>query len=110
MNTTDDKIKLAEKAYRIRHKATGLYYCPNPSRLSERGKIYHNAGNMLTYLGDYTITLMIDPRSKLGRKYAETWKKLDTAGREVFVSNGDRINPYLIDATREDFEIEPLFN
>lgn len=35
MSTTDDKIKLAEKAYRIRHKATGLYYCPQ-SKPSQR--------------------------------------------------------------------------
>ena len=59
MSTTDDKIKFAEKAYRIRHKTTGLYYCPNPQQtkrarkdIPQRWQYAHLSRQLHTYADD----------------------------------------------------------
>ena len=114
MKSTDElneKLKMADKMYRLKHKATGLYYIPGPSRLSEKGKIYHSAGNLKTFLGGtYATTIHIDPQSRVGKKYKETWENLDRTHLNIsYNMNGERYTDYEFPAKAEDFEVEYLF-
>lgn len=53
--------------YRIKHKATGLYYKPGKPNLSKVGKVYGTNNNVLNYYGwDYIF--VISTKRPLTRK------------------------------------------
>ena len=67
------------KPYRIKHKATGLYYQPlvNGNNLSKTGKVYLNGMDVLNGTDNY-IFISFNPSSKLYKDY------------KLFFLNGDR--------------------
>ena len=58
------------KPYRIKHKATGLYYQPlvNGNNLSKTGKVYLNGMDVLNGTDNY-IFISFNPSSKLYNDY-----------------------------------------
>lgn len=68
--------------YRIRHKATGLYYKPGKPNLSKVGKVYGTGNNGLNYLSlDYMY--IVSTKRPLTRKledlgYETKWIQYST--------------------------------
>ena len=86
------------KPYRIKHKASGLYYQPtcNGNNLSKTGKVYLTKNNVL----NGTNTFVYISLNEQGRIYKEYGKFFPT------------IKPYHVDMTgrvpKTEFEIEEL--
>lgn len=95
--------------YRLKHKKTGLYY--TKGSLSKKGKIYHSAGNLCTYLGHFSSTVLRVPCSgNLYKEYKEVLDVLDEVKNPVFVGNPPyRIDPITFTVKADDFEKE-VFN
>ena len=58
------------KPYRIKHKATGLYYQPlvNGNNLSKTGKVYLNGRDVLGGTNKY-VYVTLNPCTKLYKEY-----------------------------------------
>lgn len=68
-----------KKVYKVRHKATGLYYMPGQgSNLSkDGGKVYNTKNTIITSMrGGYTTTLTVP--SKLKKEYEHIIRTLPT--------------------------------
>lgn len=94
------------KIYRLKHKATGLYYKPgSKNNLSESGKIYTTPQNLLTIIGNNNCEILYVINKKLLKKYKD---KFESCG---FInckdSNGD-ITMWSQYCKKEDFEKETL--
>lgn len=64
--------------YRIKHKATGLYYKPGKPNLSKIGKVYITGNNILNYIkDDHYIHIIVTKRSLINTleslHYNNTW-------------------------------------
>ena len=86
------------KIYRLKHKATGLYYAKGT--LSEKGKFYTTGCNYLSYIGGTHDFLYVYKDSKLYKKYSEVLDRLDTGnggwrGVEIEVQASDFEKEYL---------------
>lgn len=46
--------------YKVRHKATGLYYKPGKRNLSKIGKIYPDKKTCLSYFPENRTTVIVD--------------------------------------------------
>lgn len=55
LNKSEDKKSTDKIVYKVRHKATGLYYTPgcHSKNLTKDGKIYKNKNCLLSYMGKY---------------------------------------------------------
>ena len=64
------------KVYKVRHKATGLYYSPGQGiNLSKEGKIYTKKNTILnTLVGGYTISLKVN--EKIKKEYKDILRTL----------------------------------
>ena len=64
------------KIYKVRHKATGLYYSPGQGyNLSKEGKIYTKKNTILnTLVGGYTTSLKVN--EKIKKEYKDILKTL----------------------------------
>lgn len=51
--------------YRIKHKATGLYYKPGRPNLSKIGKVYSTGNNVLNYIGNNKFVSIISTKAPL---------------------------------------------
>lgn len=54
--------------YRIKHKATGLYYKPGRSNLSKIGKVYSTGNNGLNYIRNNKFVSIISTKALLSRR------------------------------------------
>lgn len=65
------------KPYRIKHKASGLYYQPtsNGNSLSKRGKVYLTKNNVLNGT-DTFVFISFNERGRLYKKYGEFFPTL----------------------------------
>lgn len=54
--------------YRIKHKATGLYYKPGRPNLSKIGKAYGTGNNGLNYMGNNKFVNIISTKAPLSRR------------------------------------------
>lgn len=70
------------KPYRIKHKATGLYYQPlvNGNNLSKTGKVYLNWMDVLNGTDNY-IFISFNPSSKLYNDYKSFFPDGSSVGR-----------------------------
>ena len=86
------------KPYRIKHKASGLYYQPtsNGNNLSKRGKVYLTKNNVLNGTDTY-VYISLNERGRIYKKYGKLFPTL---------------KPYHVDMTgrvpKEEFEKEEL--
>ena len=64
------------KVYKVRHKATGLYYSPGQySNLSKEGKIYNKKNTVMSMLvGGYTTTVRVN--NKVKKEYEDILRTL----------------------------------
>ena len=85
------------KIYRLKHKATGLYY--SKGTLSEKGKFYTTGSNYLSYLGGCHDFLWVYKDSKLYKKHSEVLDKVATGNSDWVVK---------IEVQASDFEKEYL--
>lgn len=94
------------KLYRLKHKATGLYY--TKGTLSEKGKVYTSAGNYLTYLGHYGDTLTIRMDSRLYKNHKNVIDNAPGCSCVFTKGMGGNIhfNVLELDVQATDFEIE----
>lgn len=83
--------------YRIKHIPSGLYYSPGPSKLTPKGKIYHNGPDAITYFSNY-----VECRISLS-----VAKKLKENNLEYLISK-DRYNQNVIKASINQFEREQI--
>lgn len=86
--------------YRIKHKATGLYYKPSKPNLSKVGKVYGTGNNVLNYYGWDYIPIISTKRPLT--------KKLEDLGYKIkgiqFGSN------FCFEIPKSEFEIEYLID
>lgn len=54
--------------YRIKHKATGLYYKPGRPNLSKIGKVYSTGNNRLNYIRNNKFVSIISTKALLSRR------------------------------------------
>lgn len=54
--------------YRIKHKATGLYYKPGRPNLSKIGKVYGTGNNRLNYIKNNKFVSIISTKALLSRR------------------------------------------
>lgn len=87
------------KPYRIKHKASGLYYQPitiNGNNLSKTGKVYLTDDNILNGIGKFLL-ISLNVQGEIYKKYGKYFPTL---------------NPYLLDMSgkvaKTEFEIEEL--
>ena len=62
--------------YRIKHKATGLYYKPGRPNLSKIGKVYGTGNNGLNYMGNNKFVNIISTKAPLSRRLESLGYKL----------------------------------
>lgn len=89
------------KAYRVKHKPSGLYYQPsgNGNNLSKRGKIYNTPNNILNYnKSDDFIYITMSRSSRLFPVKKINFKK----------NEGWRDSTPTAKVSKSDFEIEYL--
>lgn len=84
------------KAYKVRHKESGLWYTPGKTNLSEKGKIYTNKNTVLSSSGNYSIGLTVYKKSRIYTKYMDKFKTWDES------RYGDYVIAYF---TKDDFEL-----
>ena len=65
------------KPYRIKHKASGLYYQPtiNGNNLSKAGKVYLTKNNVLNETGAF-VFISLNEQGRLYKKYAKFFPTL----------------------------------
>ena len=86
------------KPYRIKHKASGLYYQPmsNENNLSKTGKVYLTKNNVLNGTDTY-VYISLNEQGKIYKEYGKFFPTL---------------KPYHVDMTgrvpKEEFEKEEL--
>lgn len=81
--------------YRVRHKASGLYYKPGKTNLDEKGKLYPSKATVLSMnKNGYAIPLSVMKNSKTYRKHADKF--------DGWADCGDYVIEYL---TAEEFEL-----
>lgn len=66
------------KPYRIKHKASGLYYQPtsNGNNLSKRGKVYLTKNNVLNGTGTF-VFISLNEQGRLYKEYAKFFPTLE---------------------------------
>lgn len=85
--------------YRIKHKATGLYYKPGRSNLSKIGKVYSTGNNVLNYIGNNKFVSIISTKAPLSGR-------LEFLGYELrWVESGIHC---CFEIPKSEFEIEYL--
>lgn len=84
--------------YRIKHKATGLYYKPGRPSLSKVGKVYGTGNNGLNYMKNLDYLEIISSKRPM-------IKKLEDLGYETRWIFGNQI---CFKVPKSDFEIEYL--
>lgn len=62
--------------YRIKHKATGLYYKPGRPNLSKIGKAYSTGNNGLNYIRNNKFVSIISTKALLSRRLESLGYKL----------------------------------
>lgn len=92
------------KPYRLKHKATGLYYKPGAVNLSEKGKIYTSPINFKTWLGKESYPITIPRDSRIYEKYKDVLINLETPEDRAFYCY--RVTVINISVRAEDFEVE----
>lgn len=67
------------KPYRIKHKASGLYYQPtiNGNNLSKAGKVYLTKNNVLNGTGAF-VFISLNEQGRLYKKYAKFFPTLSS--------------------------------
>ena len=61
LNKSEDKKSTDKIVYKVRHKATGLYYGPSRHKnLSKKGKIYSNKNTIISYMAGYSHSIRDD--------------------------------------------------
>ena len=95
-------MKKSIRPYRLKHKATGLYYTKRS--LSERGKVYSSAGNYMTFLGKASDVLVINTDTKVYRDHKEAIGKIGVPHYAWFDSS--LLSHFEITVKADDFEIE----
>ena len=70
--------------YRIKHKATGLYYKPGRPNLSKIGKVYITGNNILSYIDDTAlgVPLKLDEDGTIPRPYVDWDRTRELLKRE----------------------------
>ena len=65
------------KPYRIKHKATGLYYQPlvNGNNLSKTGKVYLTSRNCLNGDRFSYVIIELNPQGRVYKEYEHLFKK-----------------------------------
>lgn len=69
--------------YRIKHKATGLYYKPGRPNLSKIGKVYGTGNNVLNYIGNNKFVSIISTKEPLSRRLEFLGYKLRRVESEI---------------------------
>lgn len=69
--------------YRIKHKATGLYYKPGRPNLSKIGKVYGTGNNVLNYIGNNKFVSIISTKEPLSRRLEFLGYKLRWVESEI---------------------------
>ena len=80
------------KAYRVRHKPTGLFYQPGYRNLSEKGKIYLKRPSFFKY----SVTLRMNKDTKIYQKYKDILDPI----------NESRMSDYYFERTCKPNEFE----
>lgn len=62
--------------YKMKHKATGLYYKPGRPNLSKIGKVYGTGNNGLNYMGNNKFVNIISTKAPLSRRLESLGYKL----------------------------------
>lgn len=83
--------------YRIKHKATGLYYKPNSPNLSRVGKVYGTANNGLNYMKSLDYLEIISTKREVTRC-------LEDLGYELKSFSGP--SKFYFRIPKSEFEIE----
>lgn len=67
------------KPYRIKHKASGLYYQPtsNGNNLSKTGKVYLTKNNVLNGTGPF-VYISLNEQGRLYKEYGKFFPTLNT--------------------------------
>ena len=93
------------RVWKVRHKATGLFYKPGSSGpLDAEGKIYTTRSTIMSMLSDerYTQTVCIYKSMPAYRKYAGIYEALAASGGDKYVSKGDK---FIYRMSGGDFEL-----
>lgn len=64
-------------AYKVRHKASGLYYKPGQTNLDKKGKLYPSKATVLSMCGEHTVTITVMKRSRIYSEYIDMFKGWD---------------------------------
>ena len=89
---------MKKKVYKVRHKATGLFYRPGSDvNLAKDGKVYTTKNTILTFMRDgYAVDVNVTTNSKIYKEYANIFDKLEFhPGKAV----------HRLNCSYEDFEL-----
>lgn len=87
--------------YRIKHKATGLYYKPSKPHLSKVGKVYGTSNNILNYMKNNEFIYIVSTKRPLTRKLE------DLGYKTRWIQYSSEV---CFDIPKSEFEIEYLIN
>lgn len=80
--------------YRIKHKASGLYYSPRPSKLTKKGKVYMGGPDALTY---YPFSISIELSKAIMKEFGH-----------LFDIKPNRYGEATVRISSDQFEREPI--